>query len=69
VPIDELNKAMVDDIADDWNTLQASTCRADLDHAKAAVAAMRPSTSMTLAPMLASRMSLQDVHVAAWIPG
>jgi chorismate mutase len=39
--IDELNKAMVDDIADDWNTLQASTCRADLDHAKAAVATMR----------------------------
>jgi chorismate mutase len=39
--IDELNKAMVDDIADDWNTLQGSTCRADLDHAKAAVTTMR----------------------------
>jgi chorismate mutase len=39
--IDKLNEAMIDDIAVDWNTLHASTCRADLDQAKAAVATIR----------------------------
>jgi chorismate mutase len=39
--IDQLNKAMVEDIAAEWNTLQANTCRANLDRGKATVAAMR----------------------------
>ncbi len=39
--INALNEAMVDDIAQQWNALQANTCRADLDRAKAAVVATR----------------------------
>jgi chorismate mutase len=39
--INALNEAMVDDIAQQWDTLQANTCRADIDRAKAAVVATR----------------------------
>lgn len=39
--IDKLNEAMVEDIADQWNTLHASTCRTDLDDATSAVVTMR----------------------------
>jgi chorismate mutase len=37
--INGLNEAMVDDIAEQWNVLHTKTCPADLDVARAAVAA------------------------------
>jgi chorismate mutase len=39
--IDKLNTAIVDDIADEWIALHASSCRTDLDHARATVVTMR----------------------------
>src|SRR4051794_22288062 len=39
--INALNEAMVDDIAQHWDALQANTCRPDLDRARAAVVATR----------------------------
>jgi chorismate mutase len=39
--INRLNEAMVDDIAEQWNALHASTCPADLEDAQAAAIAGR----------------------------
>jgi chorismate mutase len=39
--INGLNRAMVDDFAEQWNALHSSTCVADLDDAKAAAIAQR----------------------------